>query len=31
MTMTHVGIDVAKDQLDVWVRETETGERLPVL
>ena len=29
MTKTHVGIDVAKDRLDVWIWETETGESVP--
>ena len=29
MTKPHVGIDVAKDRLDVWVWETETGECVP--
>ena len=29
MTKPHVGIDVAKDQLDVWVWETETGDSVP--
>ena len=29
MAKPHVGIDVAKDQLDVWVWETETGDSVP--
>ena len=29
MAKTYVGIDVAKDRLDVWVRGTETGECVP--
>ena len=29
MTKPHVGIGVAKGRLDVWVRETETGESVP--
>ena len=29
MSKTYVGIDVAKDQLDVWVWGTETGECVP--
>ena len=29
MTKPHVGIDVAKNQLDVWVWETATGDSVP--
>ena len=29
MTKPHVGIDVAKDRLDVWVWETATGDSVP--
>ena len=29
MSKTHVGIDVAKDRLDVWVWEADAGESVP--
>ena len=29
MSKTHVGIDVVKDWLDVWVWGAETGECVP--